>query len=307
MRHFAKRSTQLTSAIAIILSAGGLATANAADAIPVYEPPPTPAVVSLPAVSAPNGKLSAFGGAMGSDNFSNDGIYGVTGAFSAPLSHRFGLQVDGMVGGLGENIFGGVAGHLFWRDPSKGLIGIYSSFTALDLDGADNTLGRVGLEGEYYYNRFTAKAFAGYQYGEVGNGFTSTEKFSFYAQDNLAFSIGHQYYEGAGNFGTLGAEYQMQPWNQSFTPALYIDGRVGEDSFYSVRAGLRLYFGSNKSLIDRHRQDDPGVILPDDIFAIANSQRPASGGPSCYDEERDGVNVNDLPSCESLLIDVTDQ
>ena len=50
------------------------------------------------------------------------------------------------------------------------------------------------------------------------------------------------------------------------------DARLGEDGAVSALAGLRFYFGDDgKSLIDRHRQDDPrdrGF----DLFAAAGTQ-----------------------------------
>ena len=40
---------------------------------------------------------------------------------STSLSHRYGLQIDGVAGGSNDGA------HLFWRDPSKGLVDIDSS------------------------------------------------------------------------------------------------------------------------------------------------------------------------------------
>ena len=40
--------------------------------------------------------------------------------------------------------------------------------------------------------------------------------------------------------------------------SITVEGRLGEDGFTSVMAGLSLYFGGeDKSLIRRHREDDP--------------------------------------------------
>ncbi len=40
--------------------------------------------------------------------------------------------------------------------------------------------------------------------------------------------------------------------------SLTLEGRLGEDGFSSVTAGFNLYFGGeDKSLIRRHREDDP--------------------------------------------------
>ena len=35
-----------------------------------------------------------------------------------------------------------------------------------------------------------------------------------------------------------------------------------------LRTGVTFYFGPQKALIQRHREDDPDVELPDDLFKI---------------------------------------
>ena len=50
--------------------------------------------------------------------------------------------------------------------------------------------------------------------------------------------------------------------------SLNLEGRLGEDGFSSVMAGLSLYFGGeDKSLMRRHREDDPRLHF----FDIFNS------------------------------------
>src|SRR5215475_9590547 len=44
--------------------------------------------------------------------------------------------------------------------------------------------------------------------------------------------------------------------------SLFTEGWIGEHGNNAVPAGLRVYFGQHdKSLIDRHRQDDPTVVI----------------------------------------------
>ena len=38
-------------------------------------------------------------------------------------------------------------------------------------------------------------------------------------------------------------------------------GELGENDQYKATAGVRFYFGANKSLQKRHREDDPAVFL----------------------------------------------
>ena len=41
--------------------------------------------------------------------------------------------------------------------------------------------------------------------------------------------------------------------------AFYLNGELAEPSVYGVTAGVRFYFGPDKPLIRRHREDDPGA------------------------------------------------
>ena len=51
--------------------------------------------------------------------------------------------------------------------------------------------------------------------------------------------------------------------------------------------GLRIYFGAEKSLIRRHREDDPRSRLPDDLFALGNGRKntnlPVNAPPVCIE------------------------
>jgi hypothetical protein len=73
----------------------------------------------LPAVDGINGKIAGFGG--GADH--TNGFYGTTGSLTVPLAQQWGAQIDGGVGSLDGSGWSRGAGHLFWRDPSIGLVG----------------------------------------------------------------------------------------------------------------------------------------------------------------------------------------
>mgnify|MGYP000853186951 FL=1 len=76
-----------------------------------------------------------------------------------------------------------------------------------------------------------------------------------YPVDNLAISAEWQNRFGK-NFYILGLEYQ--------TPirgvALYVDGGLGDNHYRQIIGGVRIYFGGDKTLKDRHRKDDPESI-----------------------------------------------
>ena len=102
---------------------------------------------SLPAVSGLNGKIAVYGGYQ-EDEIDDGGIFGVLGSVSVPLGHRFGFQLDGQVAAVEDDVFGRLGGHLFWRDPSKGLVGVYGAVEGYD--DIDMDAWRIALEAEAY-------------------------------------------------------------------------------------------------------------------------------------------------------------
>jgi hypothetical protein len=80
-----------------------------------------------PAVDDLNGKVGGFGGA-----FNDKTLYGGQGSFVLPLACQYGLQVDGSGGSFNNNTIYSVGGHLFWRNPNLGLVGLYGSYARWD-------------------------------------------------------------------------------------------------------------------------------------------------------------------------------
>lgn len=217
---------------------------------------------SLPAVSGLNGKLSIEGGGtqpgfdLGFLPFDDDFEGGVKakGSVSVPLGHRFGMQGDATIGSVQGEVYGHGAGHLFWRNPALGLLGGYGSWTIWD----DVDAYRLGVEGEVYLDRFTLSGIVGGEWGDVDEGVFTIGDVNYYATDNFKLGVGHRYTEEAGHAVAFGAEFQAYS-TASTGVSLFADARFGEDDYQSIFAGLRLYFGEDKSLIRRHREDDPPV------------------------------------------------
>ena len=112
--------------------------------------------------------------AVSTTNFKAEGLYGnvdgqkvkgVGGSASVPVGGDFGLQIDGLAGEINPEDFQGVGLHVFWRDPARGLLGLTTSYTEL----ADIGATRVGVEGEYYRDRFTLAAYGAHQSGDIDN------------------------------------------------------------------------------------------------------------------------------------------
>ncbi len=264
---FLRNSLMATASVVAMLGASG---AMAADPYALPES-------SLPAVSAPNGKIAAFAGSI-----QGDSTLGATGSFSLPLAQQWGAQVDALFGSAAGGSYYGIGGHLFWRDPAKGLLGAYGSWVGWDassltapvtfggyftaVQGA--TVGKLGIEGEAYFSRISLEGLAGYQFG-TNTGFTGRATVGFYATDDLRLDVGVNYVQGPGASFNAGVEWQPIGTGLS----VFADASVGSANAWSVLGGVRVFFGAGqKSLIQRHREDDPENLLPTDLFKIANGK-----------------------------------
>jgi len=227
----------------------------------------------MPAVSAVNGKLGLFGGSVGGET-----AIGLNGSLAFPLHDQFGAQVDGLFGTAGGGVFYGAAGHLFWRDPSVGFLGGYASYVGwgdgvTTIGGVDDAplydiagarVARVGIEGEAYLGRLSLEAAAAYQAGS-NTGFAGRTALAYYATDDLRLDIGYNYLQGPGGSFTAGAEWQLS--NTGST--VFADAAYKSSDSWSAVGGIRMYFGGEqKSLIRRHREDDPDNLLPGDLYTI---------------------------------------
>src|SRR5262249_53893550 len=112
-----------------------------------------------PAVDGLNAKWDVLGGSL-----SHRSLYGTRGAFSVPLASQWGLQIDAQVGSLQQRAYGSIAGHLFSRNPSQGLLGLYVSHTHWDQFGGVHAT-QVAGEGAVYLGRFTVEGIAGVEFG----------------------------------------------------------------------------------------------------------------------------------------------
>ncbi len=222
-----------------------------------------------PAVSEINGKLSV----LGSTSSFGD-IYGVDGSFSAPLGHSLGLQIDGLAARLDtDNLDSasafGAGTHLFWRDPDRGLLGVYGHYVTTD--AADSVSFRaIGFEAEAYLDRYTLSAIIGAEGGRIsgtefgqidyGTNIFSSAFLYYYPTDDLSLSVGHRYVLKQ-NLIQAGAEW-MPRYAALGDSSLYMAFSYDTDDETTVLVGLQRYFGQKgKSLIRRHREDDPQVSI----------------------------------------------
>lgn len=212
-----------------------------------------------PAVSAVNGKISGEAGMTGV-NGESSGVGAAKGSITTPLGHAFGLQLDGVAGTSFNAPFGGGTAHLFWRDPAIGLLGPVVSIAG----GSSVRLGWYGAEAELYAGIFTFGAWGGYHDATDGAfGVSASSGFyggsiTAYPTPDLAVSLGASS-EFSRIAGTGGLEFQPDLLARH-NVAFYVNGELAQHSAYSVTAGVRFYFGPDKPLIRRHREDDPPAI-----------------------------------------------
>jgi hypothetical protein len=242
---------------------------------------PGPGASGGPAVSGFNTKFSGEGGLYDDEDA---GLF--QGSVTTPLGYSYGFQADGIVGGIDGETIGGGAIHLFTRDPSSYLVGIYGSYHSWD--SIDIT--RLAAEGELYMGRMMVSGLAGWEDVDVPgtrNGLIVTTRddehffteldVSYYPVDNMRLAIGY-HYESEESLGVAQFEY-MPGWGMPGT--LFATGYFGEEDHSRITGGLRFYFGPepNKSLIRRHREDDPKTYNP--VFPQIMTTAPGGGPNFC--------------------------
>ncbi len=252
--------------------------AQAADLILSPEPfADTPVDLTLPAVSGPNGKLEfALGGITDPDN----AVFRAAGSFSLPVGDSFGLQADVAAQSFGGDWSVGGALHAFTRDPNAYLFGVTGGVVVAD--GA--MLAAIGPEAELYLDRVSLEFWAGWaaiEYDDVAldddDGFFAFGDIAYYINDDWRVSLG-----GASVLGTewlnLATEYQFTGMGMPISGTA--EFRAYDTGAYSAMVGIKGYFGDpGKSLIDRHRQDDPRNRVLDLFGAASSMSETADGGP----------------------------
>lgn len=234
---------------------------------------------SAPAVSGPNGKFSVEGGKY-DDEASVLGL----GSYTMPLSPSIGVQFDGAIGSIDEEFFGGGGLHLFTRDPESYLLGFFGSYH----DWNDISIWRAAAEFEFYLDRFSITGLAGAEGVDVpttkdgllvlnkdDEHFFGYFEGAYYPLDDLKLSAGYRY-ENETSLGAASAEYLLRSTGSPIS--LFARGRFGDDDHTQITGGVKVYLGAdnNKSLISRHRTEDPQNHTP----VFPDIQTKTAGGPN---------------------------
>jgi hypothetical protein len=233
---------------------------------------------ALPAVSDINGKVEIGGGFADNDDFSSDEVFRGGAALSFPVGDMFGIQADlTALDAFGETAVGGAL-HAFTRDPNAYLFGVYGGY----VDAGPADVWYVGPEAELYLDSISIEAVGGFMdiSGASGTDFYAMGKVALYATDDLRLSIGASTVAG---FESANAGLEWFMGDTGLPLSLTVDGQLGEDGYTSIMAGLSLYFGGeDKSLIRRHREDDPRLHF----FNIFNPGILGGGG-DVFEESED--------------------
>ena len=177
-------------------------------------------------------------------------------AFSFPVGDMFGIQADlTALDAFGETAIGGAV-HAFTRDPNSYLFGVYGGYT----DAGSANIWHVGPEAELYLDNISIEAVGGYmdieRWRPAAN-FMRWVKWRFMLLKTCACRLVPA---ALPDFKSANAGLEWFMGDTGIPASLTVDGRIGEDGFSSVMAGLSLYFGGeDKSLIRRHREDDPRI------------------------------------------------
>lgn len=264
---------------------------------------------NLPAVSAVNGKVEFAGGWADIDPGSSDELFYGGAALSIPLGHSWGMQADvAALDVFGETAVGGAL-HLFTRDPNSHLLGVVGGV-------ADSGAGNIiwgGAEAELYLGNISIQTVAGLSESDSSvlgasddTDFLGMVDLSFYATDNLRFMTG---VSSVANFesASIGMEWLMLD-TLGMPLSLKAEAAMGEDDFVAAQAGVTFYFGgsdSSKSLIRRHREDDPPIraFIGSSALNIFGAGVLGGGNGPAVDDPEGPICDTDpetpLPPCET--------
>ena len=233
--------------------------ATAADLSMYTKAPPA---TFAPAVDGFNVKVDGYGGSV-----ANKSIFGATGSVAVPLGGQYGLQIDGNVGNLDGDNFGAGGGHLFWRNPSQALLGIYGSSTFWDRFGGVN-VNHVGGEAEFYFGAVTLQGVAGVEFGNsasIANTSTITTATLITTTSTLdAFSIKTRF------FDQINLKYYFNNDFSGYVGHRYLGGKnalaLGLEMARPLGAGrmvsvsvLKLLDSLESFVIERRQSDSRGA------------------------------------------------
>ena len=186
------------------------------------------------------------------------------GLFFPPVGHQFGFQADALCNRVSDADFYGAAGHFFWRKPDMGLLGVTGGYLYPERRGyVSGRRGRRILSRAVHLGRVCGLRLHQLREPRADSStLTPTAlsgAFPWIIMRWIDLRLGVAYLSAfADNLVKAQIEYQ--------TPirglALTAEGGGGDNGDHFWLFGARYYFGGDKTLRDRQRQDDPPGLMP---------------------------------------------
>ena len=223
------------------------------------------------AISHFNGRAYIVGGWL-DDSVNGTGMVAVGGSLATPIGRYFGVQGDTALAFSHGEFGGGVAGHVFWRDPSAGLFGIYGQWVARHQPNWKTWRG--GLEAQSYLGDWDLRAIVGFEEPVLPAGYASHHDIfaiadvGYYFSDNVQLSIGYRYLNGF-NIGAVDFKFLSPDASRSKDLLLTLSGRIGEFGYAAAWLDLTMLIGAPQiSLRDHYRKYSAMDTEKENIFQV---------------------------------------
>ena len=105
----------------------------------------------------------AFSGEFYGGSIESEDVVSAYGAATVPVVTNFAFHLEALGDELGDDNSRNIGGHLYWRNPDFGLLGIIASRTNFEIAGFDGDFSGLGAEAELYFKPFSIAA----QYAEL--------------------------------------------------------------------------------------------------------------------------------------------
>ena len=244
-------------------------------------------VLLASAVSESNGTLDYQHG-----SFDGSEGKGLSGSYAFPFGDQMGFQIEGSYSDISDGDFYGVGGQLFWRDSQTGMMALRAAGMK-ENDRLDAWT--LMAHAEAYAGPWTFGAEAGHAQIDYEGGSLSfiesdpadwhgAVSAGVYPLEDLFVSVAYRN-SLANGVTVVEAEFQSPVKGVS----LFGNVATGDHDYDHAFGGIRLYFGSSKSLMARHREDHSRNTL--------NTLRTQVGtyGREYNAAERSFAIENDLP------------
>ena len=183
-------------------------------------------------------------------------VYGGNASVAFPLAEQFGLQADGYVGDLEEEVVWGIGGQIFWRSASQGSLGLNVAHLEL---GDFVSLQNYSLDAEMYADALTFSGGVGYIDNDLADGSgVGTLGLKLYLTDSFTIAAtGSGLFGGDVEGGVFTADAELGFYD--FRPGLSIFGAATTETDaeeFTLSAGLKMQLGGKaQTLKQRDRQD----------------------------------------------------